>query len=223
MVCVLSTSIQRNLLVTTLLFVSMACSLDTEKLEEQGLLVQVWEKEGLVAERPAHSFGDLEQDLFQATLNDDYDRVVQLLDKGANVNAHNEQDEDLIELAIRRKNLEMVVLFTRSDTEPSADALIQAIHLQDDRFWRHLVKQSPNINQLSRVGSTPLIETIRWGDPNMVKTCLDLDARIKLKDSRGMVATEYLGLVENIGNFPDVTFNYERIKEMLDAKTGKRP
>ena len=222
-VLVLSTSIQRTLLGTLLLLLSSGCRLDTDKLEEEGMLVQVWEKEGLVAQRPLSTYGDLERKLFEATLNDDFDRVVQLIDDGADVNATNEQGEDLIELAIRHENLEMVVLFTRSDLEPSADALVLAIHLQDDRFWRHLVKQSPNINQLSRVGSTPLVEAIRWGDPSMVEACLKLDARIKLEDSRGMVAQDYLEIAENMGNFPDFTYNYEQIKTMLESKSGKKP
>jgi len=197
-------------------FCAFCKPVDTAKLRQKGVLVQVWEQAGGKRAAPPVAFGALEKELFDAVESSDLEKVRSLVSQGASVSARNEGNVGLVEIAVKNNDSDMLHFLQRAGAVVMADAVVAAVKHGRERCLYLLLEQSPELNRRTRVGSTPLIKAVRWGDPQIVAAFLAKGAQPDYSDELGRKAEEFISLQENQGGFPDVTYNYSQITTLFN-------
>ena len=189
---------------------------DMGGLRQKGVLVQAWEQADGKRAAPPVAFGALEQDLFAAVEAGDLAKVQVLVGQGASVSARNKRNIGAVEIAVKNNDSDMLYYLQRAGAVIMADAVVGAVKHGRERCLNLLLEQSPDLNRRTRIGSTPLIKAIRWGDPQIVATFLAKGAQLDFPDELGRKPEEFIVLQENQGGFPDIDYNYRQITKLFE-------
>ena len=121
----------------------------------------------LIASSFARAF-DKDRNLIKATINEDMDKVITLIEKGADVNV---QDRDEI-AHYRRESTPIIIASERGNLE----------------IVRYLVKNGADVNFIDACDGTALMEASESGNLEIVKYLVENGANIHFKNYRGETA-----------------------------------
>ena len=189
---------------------------DQGKLRQKGVLVQAWEQAGGKRAAPPVAFGALERELFVAVEAGDLEHVKELVNRGASASARNERNVGAVEIAVKNNDSDMLHYLQRAGAVILADAVVAAVKHGRERCLNLLLEQLPELNRRTRIGSTPLIKAVRWGDPQIVAAFFAKGAQLEFPDELGRKPKDFIILEENQGGFPDVAYNYRQIATLFE-------
>ena len=182
---------------------------------------------------------ELNNALIDAVREGDIERVRDLLDKGADVNARYENDHTVLMKAVGKGHVRIVQLLLNVGADVNArdmhghTALMIASwkdHINYINIVKLLLEKGADVNVKDRYGNTTIIFAVRYSHPEIVKLLLDKGADPNIRDNNGMAPlmwaviygnVEMVQLLLNAGARPDIKDNLGRTPlRIVEDKLG---
>lgn len=164
-------------------------------------------------------------ELFAAIRNDNPDKVLELLNNGAQLTARNEDRETPLHSAVSEGNLDLIDLLLRCQANVNSvggNDNVPPLHYTNDiEIVRKLIEYKANVNDADKYGDIPLHYAVLEKDMGMMQLLLAKKANINAQNrfgdtplhfARGQEMAQYL-----ITNRADINLRNDQENTPLDS------
>jgi hypothetical protein len=164
---------------------------------------------GAATEDPRNVFtGDRTIQLARAVAAGDRDRIDDLIDRGAEVDARGTDGTSLVQWAVEARSLDGLDALLDHDADPEQEGrkdepapYSSAAWEADPRFLRALLDAGADPNAIDRLGENPLFNPARANEGGILLVLLKAEANPRHSNPRGDTFQEYyFGFPDNILN-----------------------